>query len=435
MAVSAQLLRESARKTAASPGTVASPDVEDWLNGLFTEFEPRLRRVMQAFVRPHHLVDDVVQETFIRAYRVRDEFEEGRNPWPLLVTIARRAAIDMHRRCEVRGEWSTRQEFLEARPVSASDLIGNPETLVVPSKEVECVAEALRQIDARHGRLLVLKHGQGLKYREIADAEGISLDALKSALARARHSFKETYLAVVKSRGFEAVFGPVVFPIARRIRALRDRLVGSEAMAGAANLAIATSALANSVVALVVLGGMSLGGMVWGAHASRVVPDDPQPVLTIAEAPEGTGGRAYARPEALRVPPAVGAEVVAEPSAPGATVTVETPASRSGAPPASTSPGTSVIVDSDDVVPVDNPPASAHAGAAAGSGGAGAIVGGSLDDDGDGEADTEPVGVVAIDCSPSEHQGAVTSTLCSGMSTTTSGPGSGSGVPGSDLDP
>lgn len=427
MAVSAELLRDSTATTAPREGGPVRHADDEWITRLFVDYEPRVRRFVHGFTRPDHVVDDVVQEVFIRAHRVRDEFPEG-DPWPLLVTIARRASIDMHRRRAVRSECPTKPEILEGRRVSIGDLVGGPESLAVPTGRAAHVAEALDRMDPRYRRILVLKHVAGFKYQELADAEGLSLDGIKCALRRARHSFKQTYLALVRSRGFEAVFGPVLVPIARRLRTIRNRVAASPAVQGALNALTSASALANSMVAVAGVAAAALGGMVFVSPAAAD-PADARPsasVVAVADAPtQGWKGH-------VKVQPVAGADTTTE-AVPAASIDVSSRNNATSSPAAASSPssgGASAHVDSDDVVPVEDPPAGAHGTVGAGSDGAGASVGWSLDRDPSKDgAETESVTVVSVTCPPPEERGAVKSVACPLLEPK---PTSGSGAPSPD---
>src|SRR5688500_3646209 len=68
----------------------------DW-ELLYDLYADRLRRIIQRKVGPT-LTEDVLQETFLRAFRNRHTIDTGRPIAPWLITIALRAATDAQRR-------------------------------------------------------------------------------------------------------------------------------------------------------------------------------------------------------------------------------------------------------------------------------------------------------------------------------------------------
>ena len=67
--------------------------VDDWQQ-LYTKHAPRLHRVVARLVDDERLVADIVQETFLRAYRNRDRIEADVPIGPWLTAIARSVARD-----------------------------------------------------------------------------------------------------------------------------------------------------------------------------------------------------------------------------------------------------------------------------------------------------------------------------------------------------
>jgi hypothetical protein len=321
----------------------------------------------------------------------------------------------MHRRRSARREWAAEHNRLERSSVELSQLLGDPESLVVPSGQAMHVAEALRHLDPRQRRILLGKHVHGFKYSEIADAEGLSLEALKSALARARRSFKDSYLAVVRSRGVEAIFGPILIPLARRIRTLRNRVLASPWVQGAMNAPISAASVVDSLAAAIVLGAAMVGGMAAGASpasSAPVVNEAPAVTSDVADStaspPVGGDGQVDAPATSLL------GEGSADTSAPGSDDRLANePASGSNVDFDGDAPDPQHMnVDSDDVIPVENPPAGGEGTTGIDDGGVGAILDVSVNEDDDPDHETNIGVVVAAPCPPPEERGEVTAATC-----------------------
>jgi len=140
------------------------------------------------------LVDDIVQETLLRAYRARHVFDRSRPLWPWLATIARntisnalRGERSRRRHTECEPDWRALEEY-------ADRYVGDdPETRYASKEQRAAIVRALGTLDNRQRRLLLLRAAEDLGYYEIAALEGLSLNSVKSLLKRARRTFRETY--------------------------------------------------------------------------------------------------------------------------------------------------------------------------------------------------------------------------------------------------
>lgn len=161
------------------------------LDSAFRELASPLKFFLRRHVTDPALVDDVVQETFYRAQRARHSFLCGRPAWPWLSAIALRLCRDLYRRSTTAS--ATVLDLRdEDHPVSDTD----PEHTYLAKEQASEVWQALSYVTERERRLLLLRDMQGVSCKEIAAAEGVSQDAIRSALRRARNNFRQAYLSV-----------------------------------------------------------------------------------------------------------------------------------------------------------------------------------------------------------------------------------------------
>ena len=123
-----------------------------------------------------HLVEDLAQETFLRAFRALAGFDRaasGRlSSW--LLTIATRLALDELRRRR------PPEEVLQAGLQVAGT--GTPDHRLV----AEVVTRAVAALSPDHRAVILLREVFGLEYDEIAAALAISVGTVRSRLSRAR---------------------------------------------------------------------------------------------------------------------------------------------------------------------------------------------------------------------------------------------------------
>lgn len=123
---------------------------------------------------------DVCQEVFVALWRHPERFEPQRGSLPsYLATIAHRRCIDELRR-------SGRREANEARAVEPTRPADEPETLGLQRWTAAAVRRALELLPDQQRRVIELAYFQGLSFREVATATGVSEGTAKSRLRLAR---------------------------------------------------------------------------------------------------------------------------------------------------------------------------------------------------------------------------------------------------------
>lgn len=129
-------------------------------------------------------VDEIVQDTFVRAFASLDGFR-GESPlrtW--LFTIARRLLLDRRRSERRRGE---QVEVQDAHVTTDFD----PLDTVVAEESERRMREAVARLTPTQKEVFVLRVSEGLSYREIADAVGSTEGAARVHYHNAMRAIKE----------------------------------------------------------------------------------------------------------------------------------------------------------------------------------------------------------------------------------------------------
>jgi len=154
---------------------------EEAVRSLYAAYGRLVHTVAHRVLRDPGLADEATQQTFVQAWRAAATFDEDRDPAPWLATIARRIAIDIHRR-EVR------------RPVTSLDDVGADPALVAapPSPEqlweVWQVRAAIDELSPEERSVVQLQHLQGHTHQEIAERLGVAVGTVKSRSFRAHRT-------------------------------------------------------------------------------------------------------------------------------------------------------------------------------------------------------------------------------------------------------
>jgi RNA polymerase sigma-70 factor (ECF subfamily) len=161
--------------------------VEDLYAAHHAEIHAYLARI----VGDDELAADLVQDTFVKAYRAFDTIADPANARAWLYRIAGRTALDeLRRRRLVRFvPWSG-----EARGTAAS-----AEEIALRGRFTGELERALGAIPARQRMALLLSDVHGLNGLELAAALDTTHDAARALLARARESLRQA-LAVERAR-------------------------------------------------------------------------------------------------------------------------------------------------------------------------------------------------------------------------------------------
>jgi RNA polymerase sigma-70 factor (ECF subfamily) len=129
----------------------------------------------------------VAQEAFERAWTSLDRFSGSKPFWPWVATIARRLCIDQRRRLE------RQSSNLHVEATISEHLPPPPDELVEVDEEHRCVREALLALRPADQRVITLRDVDGWSYDEIARVEGVTTEAIRSSLKRARASLRRSF--------------------------------------------------------------------------------------------------------------------------------------------------------------------------------------------------------------------------------------------------
>jgi RNA polymerase sigma-70 factor, ECF subfamily len=147
----------------------------DAIRELYREYGGAVHTVAISIVRDRELAADVVQQTFVKAWRAAASFERGREVAPWLYSIARHTAIDTLR-SEARPTRGGHQPEVEVQ-IDGESIEQTWERFEV-RRAVDALPEEEREVVRR-------SHLLGHTHEEIAEQLGIPLGTVKSRSGRA----------------------------------------------------------------------------------------------------------------------------------------------------------------------------------------------------------------------------------------------------------
>jgi RNA polymerase sigma-70 factor, ECF subfamily len=162
---------------------------------LVIKYQRRIERLIGRMVRDQDLVEDIAQETFIRAYRALGQFrgEAQFYTWlyRIAVNTAKKALVDLKRdplitESAMRGGSDDEDETsgMENELTSAE----TPETMLAAKEIAATVNSAMEALPEELRQAVTLREIEGLSYEEIAEAMNCPIGTVRSRIFRAREA-------------------------------------------------------------------------------------------------------------------------------------------------------------------------------------------------------------------------------------------------------
>ena len=156
-------------------------------------------RVAYRMTGNEHDADDVVQETFLRAYKQLGRFEERANFGTWLHRIAVNCALDLLRsRGRLDRHYGGDPEEAEMMgAISSSD--PQQDRLLLSAELRNQVTAAMEKLSGNERTAFVLRHFEGMPVEEIGKTLGIQVNAAKHTIFRAVRKLRESLEPFVRS--------------------------------------------------------------------------------------------------------------------------------------------------------------------------------------------------------------------------------------------
>jgi len=160
---------------------------------LVLRYQSRLITVLEHLVGNRELAEDLAQEVFLRVFRARKRYAPEARFSTWLFTIANNVASNALRSKSRRREVGVPDKIngsdtnpfgLDQMAKAASALM--PTRALDKAESAQIVRLALEALNERQRLALLLSKFEGMSYQDIAQTMGLSVQAIKSLLSRAR---------------------------------------------------------------------------------------------------------------------------------------------------------------------------------------------------------------------------------------------------------
>ena len=146
-----------------------------------------LYRLALRITLQHEDAEDIVQDTLMKVWNKRDDWDQIDNIEAYALTITRHLALDKLKRAD------SRISSIDATEVSETAPVNNPYNRIIDSDRLQLVKKLMDELPEKQRSCMQLRDFEGKTYREIAAIMSISEEQVKVNIFRARQSVKQKF--------------------------------------------------------------------------------------------------------------------------------------------------------------------------------------------------------------------------------------------------
>jgi RNA polymerase sigma-70 factor (ECF subfamily) len=171
---------------------------------LVRRYEGKIFRLANHITQNREDAEDVLQETFMKAYEHLEQFKGDSKFYTWIVRIAVNQALMKLRRRKTDKSVSLDEEIDTGEDTVVREIAAwgeDPEEQFTREELGEILDGAVQSLDPPYRSVFVLRDVEDLSTEETAEALGLSVPAVKSRLLRARLQLREKLTRLFKRKG------------------------------------------------------------------------------------------------------------------------------------------------------------------------------------------------------------------------------------------
>lgn len=149
--------------------------------------------------------EDLVQETYLKAYKYYDKFSEGTNFKAWLFKIMKNTFINNYRKRQQappQSDFADIEESFESQVREDAQRIKDPEEVLLEDVLDEDLQRAIDDLPPDYRMVVLLADLEGFSYKEIADILEVPVGTVMSRLYRGRRLLEAAMLKYAREHGY-----------------------------------------------------------------------------------------------------------------------------------------------------------------------------------------------------------------------------------------
>jgi RNA polymerase sigma-70 factor, ECF subfamily len=167
---------------------------------IVVSYERAVRNFAYRYLGDERKAEDIAQDTFLRVYNARHRWRPDAKFHTWLFTITTRLCLNA-----IRARQRERRVIRPAIDTDERDSLASaperrtssPAEGALAAERAELLRKAVGELSENQRRALLLHRFEGLSYQEVAQTMGLSLEAVRSLLVRARKNLHERLAPVI----------------------------------------------------------------------------------------------------------------------------------------------------------------------------------------------------------------------------------------------
>jgi RNA polymerase sigma-70 factor (ECF subfamily) len=170
---------------------------------LVERYQGRLFALVRHYTRNPVEIEDVVQETFLKAFSRLDTFQHQSSFYTWIYRIATNTILDFMKRRGRSPVQSVEDPEMLTSVSAPSPRVSSPDAQMQREEIANITHKILEGMPEIFRTVLVMREFEDMAYQDIADVLGISIGTVESRLFRARARFKDKLLQLHPEYGQE----------------------------------------------------------------------------------------------------------------------------------------------------------------------------------------------------------------------------------------
>lgn len=170
---------------------------EKVFNQLYNRYYKLIRYIIFDIVKDDNLTQDLLSNTFIKAFGKLNSYVNPISFEAWLKTIAVNTTID-----HIRASKDLQKNFSiddENNKTQLEETAPDPESDMIKTENIELLRVALSRLRSKYRNLLEMRYFEGLSYDQLSVKLGIPIGTVKSDLNKAKHKLREIFQKLSKN--------------------------------------------------------------------------------------------------------------------------------------------------------------------------------------------------------------------------------------------